>query len=309
MTLGFLGLGRMGSRMVTKLASDGHDIHVWNRTYETTQTLLSKLPFLHGYETLPQLLQHQDGRRVIWMMLPAGDATDEVIHLMTPLLRTDDIVVDSGNSHYKDTERRAEQFADRGIKFLGVGISGGLVAASAGYPMMVGGDKNAYEALIPVFDSLAKPTGAHAYFGPGGSGHFIKMVHNGIEYGIMQSLAEGFDVLSSAPYQYDLRSIARLWQKGSLVSGFLLDRTVDALSEDPTLAGVIGSLSESGEARWTIEQAKLQGVAVEIIERSLAYRIRSQTDPMIQKSFTARLIAALRMAFGGHQYRKTEEGV
>lgn len=308
MQIGFIGLGKMGSRMVTKLVSDNHDIHVWNRSVETTNELVRRLPFIHGYEKLPELLEHVSKPRILWLMLPAGDATDQIISLMLPLLSSGDIVVDGGNSHYKDTERRSERLHERGIQFLGVGVSGGLVAASSGYPLMVGGDFDAYKQVEPILDSLAKPNGSYAYFGTGGAGHFIKMVHNGIEYGVMQAIAEGFDVLKHAPYTYDLRAVGKVWQKGSLVSGYILDRAVDALSNDAELKDVVGSINESGEARWTIEQAKTEGVSVAIIEKSLEYRIASQTDVSIQKSFTAKLIAAMRNAFGGHVFRKTEEG-
>jgi 6-phosphogluconate dehydrogenase len=171
---------------------------------------------------------------------------------------------------------------------------------------MVGGSRKAYEKIIPILKSLSKPAGGYDYFGQGGAGHFVKMVHNGIEYGTMQSLGEGFEVLQKSSYKFNLLSVAKLWQKGTLVSGFMLDRAVDALSQNPGLKGILGSIEESGEARWTVEEARKEGVDVEIIERSLEYRRRSQIDKKIQNSFTAKMVAALRNAFGGHPIRQIQ---
>lgn len=298
MKLGFIGLGKMGSRMVQKLAAEGHEVIVWNRTREAADRLK---PAVAVAETVEALFQSLTPSCIVWLMLPAGEPTETVLAEVAKYIGKNDIVVDGGNSYYKDTQRRFLSFAQKGVRFLGIGVSGGIVAATSGYPLMAGGDKSAYDSIKPILDSLAKPSGGHAYFGTGGAGHFVKMVHNGIEYGIMQSLGEGFDVLSKSPYQLDLLAVAKLWQKGTLVSGFLLDRTAEALAKDPELSGVVGTIAQSGEAAWTVAQAKEEGVPVEIIERSLAYRTRSQTDPTIQKSFTARLIASLRNAFGGHE--------
>ncbi len=172
--------------------------------------------------------------------------------------------------------------------------------------MMVGGDKSPYDFITPILNSLAKPHGGHEYFGTGGAGHFVKMIHNGIEYGIMQSLGEGFGVLEKSPYNLDLLKIAKLYQKGTLVSGFMLDRAVEVFEQDKTLKDIEGIIAESGEAKWMIEQAKKENVDVEIIERSLEFRRRSQTDSKIQKSFSAKMVAALRNAFGGHEVKKKD---
>ncbi len=290
MKLGFIGLGKMGSRMVKKLLQEGHEVVAWTRSESTI--------------TIEELVQSLEKPRVIWSMVPAGEATEEVLSEVNKHVEPGDIIIDGGNAFYKDTERRYEKLKTKNIKFLGIGVSGGLIAAEDGYPLMVGGDKEAYEYVGSILDSLAKPNGGHEYFGTGGAGHFVKMIHNGIEYGIMQSLGEGFGVLDKSPYKLDLLKVAKLWQRGTLVSGFMLDRVVEALQKDPKLDNIVGVIAESGEAQWTIEQAKEEGVDVEIIERSLEFRRRSQTDPKVQQSFTARMVAALRQAFGGHEVKK-----
>lgn len=294
MKIGFIGLGKMGGRMVEKLLREGHEVVAWNRSDNE----------LKNTETVEELVKSLETPRVVWSMVPAGEATEDILNEISKFAEKGDIVIDGGNSHFKDTQRRFDSFKKKGIRFLGIGVSGGIIAAKDGYPMMVGGDKSAYEFIKSILNSLAKPNGGHEYFGIGGAGHFVKMLHNGIEYGIMQSLGEGFEVLEKAPYKLDLLKVAKLWQKGTLVSGFMLDRTVEALVNDPKLSSIIGVIAESGEAKWTIDQAKEEGVRVEIIERSLDYRKRSQKDRKIQNSFTAKLVAALRNAFGGHEVKR-----
>lgn len=312
MTLGFVGLGKMGSRMASKLLKESHGIVVWNRSPQVVeefkvQSAKCKVTVqnLKVAETIRELVKSLETPRVIWLMVTAGSPAENILLEIGKFVSKDDIVIDGGNSNFKDTQRRYEEFEKKKIRFLGIGVSGGVIAAKEGYPMMVGGDKSAYEHIIPILDSLAKPHGGHDYFGEGGAGHFVKMIHNGIEYGIMQSLGEGFEVLQKAPYKLDLLKVARLYQKGTLVSGFMLDRAVEVFEKDQTLKNIEGIIAESGEAKWTIEQAKEEKVKVEIIERSLAFRRRSQTDKEIQKSFTAKLVAALRNAFGGHPIRQT----
>lgn len=297
MQIGFLGLGKMGARMVQKLITEGHEVVAWNRSDHE----------LKNVKTVEELIKSLKTPRVIWSMLPAGEATEEILKEISKFVEKNDIVIDGGNAHFKDTQTRFEEFKSRGVKFLGIGVSGGIIAATEGYPMMAGGDKSAYEFIKPILDSLAKPNGGHEYFGEGGAGHFVKMVHNGIEYGIMQSLGEGFGVLEKSPYKLDLLKIAKLYQEGTLVSGFMLDRTVEVLSDPSILSSIEGKIAESGEARWTVQEAKREKVDVEIIERSLEFRRRSQTDEEIQKSFSARMVAALRKAFGGHGVKRDKE--
>ncbi len=304
MEVGFIGLGRMGGNMVRKLLRDAHEVFVWNRSAEKAAELRKEFPRVYISATIDELVKSLSKPRVLWMMLPAGEATTETLQKLEPLLEEGDIIVDGGNANFNDTQKRYDHFKSKGIRFLGVGVSGGIIAAQQGYPLMVGGDQSAYEEIISILDTLGKPMGGHDYFGEGGAGHFVKMVHNGIEYGIMQSLGEGFGVLEKAKYNFDLLKIARLWQKGTLVSGFMLDRSVDALEHDPKLENLVGVIAESGEAKWTVEQAKKEGVDAEIIERSLEFRRRSQKDKKVQESFAARMVASLRNAFGGHEVTK-----
>ncbi|MDP3987784.1 MAG: decarboxylating 6-phosphogluconate dehydrogenase [Candidatus Levybacteria bacterium] len=316
MRFGFVGLGKMGSRIVLKLLKEGHEVVVWNRSGEAIKQLKLKIqPFdsaqgrnekLKIAGTIEDLVQSLEKPRIVWSMLPAGDATENILKEVSKFVEKDDIVIDGGNSNFKDTQRRFEEYKKKGIRFLGIGVSGGIIAEKEGYPMMVGGDKSAYQHIKPILDSLAKPNGGYDYFGIGGAGHFVKMVHNGIEYGMMQSIGEGFEVLQKSKYKLDLLKIAKIWQKGTIISGFLMDRTVEALKNDPKLSKVIGIVAESGEGRWTVEAAKEEKVPVAIIESSLEYRRKSQTDKKIQNSFTAKLVAALRNAFGGHSVQKKD---
>ncbi len=312
MKIGFIGLGKMGSRMAIKLLKEGHNVVVWNRSKEPIEEFKvqsSKFKVavknLKVAKTIEELIKSLNQPRVAWSMVPAGEATEEVLKEVSKFVAKGDIVIDGGNSFYKDTEKRFKDFKTKGIRYLGIGVSGGVIAAKEGYPMMVGGDKSAYEFIKPILNSLAKPNGGHEYFGKGGAGHFVKMVHNGIEYGIMQSLGEGFGVLEKSPYNLNLQKIAKLYQKGTLVSGFMLDRTVEVLSNPSILSSIEGKIAESGEAKWTVETAREMGVDVEIIERSLEFRRRSQKDKKIQKSFSARMVSALRHAFGGHPIKKS----
>lgn len=297
MKIGILGLGKMGSRIALKLSNEGHEVVGWNRS-ETT------LKEINTTTDIKKLISKLSSPRILWLMLPEGEPTQEVISELKKYVEKGDIIIDGGNAHFGDTQRRFEEFKKIGVEFLGIGVSGGILAEKNGFPLMVGGSKKAYEYIKPILQSLAKPNGGFEYFGEGGAGHFVKMVHNGIEYGIMQSLGEGFEVLEKSSYKFDLSKVARLWQKGTLVSGFMLDRAADALSQNPKLEGIKGFIEESGEARWTVEEAKKEGVEVDIIERSLEYRKRSQKDEKIQESFTAKMVAALRNAFGGHAVKK-----
>jgi 6-phosphogluconate dehydrogenase len=238
------------------------------------------------------------------MMLPAGEATESLYKQVLPLLAPGDILIDGGNAHFEDTHRRHDESFSKQVKYLGIGVSGGVIAVSEGYALMAGGNKEAYGYITPVLDTLAAPRGGHTYVGAGGAGHFVKMVHNGVEYVYMQALGEGFGVLSKSPYDLDLLAVAKLYQRGSLLSGFMLDRTVEALAPDPTLSTIVGVVAASGEAQWTVDQAKKEGVPVDFIEKALAYRVSSQSDPSIQQSYTAKLIAALRNAFGGHEVKR-----
>ncbi|HKC14555.1 MAG TPA: decarboxylating 6-phosphogluconate dehydrogenase [Patescibacteria group bacterium] len=303
MKVGIVGLGKMGSRIAQKLIKDSHDVIVWNRTREDVENLKKEIPNLKSAETIKELVESLETPRIIWIMVPSI-AIDEVISEVQKYLQKGDIVIDGGNSDYKETEKRFQNFKNKGIRFLGIGVSGGILAFKNGYPLMAGGDKSAYDLIKPILDSLAKPNGGYEYFGEGGAGHFVKMVHNGIEYGMMQGLGEGFGVLEKAPYKFDLLKVAKIWQKGTVISGFLMDRTKEVFESD--IKNVVGIIDATGEAEWTVEAAKEEGVPIEVIEKSLEFRKRSKIDSKIQNSFAAKVIAGLRHSFGGHSVVRKE---
>lgn len=308
----------MGSRMVTKLVGEGHELVVWNRTREKISNLqfqISNSKFkenLIAADSVKDLIAKLSKPRVVWLMLPAGGATQEILDSFDETqdkqvdndIGTGDIVIDGGNAHYTDTQKRYEHFKSKNIRFLGIGVSGGIIAARDGYPLMAGGDESAYDDIKPILDSLAKPKGGHEYFGEGGTGHFVKMVHNGIEYGIMQSIGEGFGVLEKSPYNLTLVKVAKLYQKGTLVSGFMMARAIEALESDPKLVKLDGHIEASGEGDWTVEEAKKNNLPVEVIETALNFRTKSRKDKKISSSFAARMVAALRAVFGGHEVKK-----
>jgi 6-phosphogluconate dehydrogenase len=244
-------------------------------------------------------------------MVLFGQPTEEVMTQLKTVVQKGDVVVDGANSFYKDTQTRSEEFEKQGIRFLGIGVSGGILAPDNGFPLMVGGNMSAYRYIETILDSLAKPNGGHEYFGTGGAGHFVKMVHNGIEYGMMQAIGEGFGVLQKGPYTMDLEKVASLWTKGTIVASFLMDRAKDALQKDPVLKKTGGYIEENGEAKWTIALAKKLQVPIQVIEDSLKFRIASQkikkdlpAGRQVQNSFAAKMVAALRHEFGGHKVKE-----
>lgn len=310
MQVGFIGLGKMGSRMVKKLLDGGHEVVAWNRSKEVVDALVNSLTptdlqLFSPADSLGHLSSSLQTPRVIWSMLPAGDITKNVLEEIEKYLEKGDIVIDGGNAKYTDTQKRFEAFEKKGIRFLGIGVSGGIIAEQEGYPLMVGGDKTAYEYITPLLETLSRPHGGYAYVGTGGAGHFVKMVHNAIEYSYMQGIGEGFGVLEKSPYDFDLVKVAKLYTKNTLVSGFMMDRAVEALEKDPHLTKITGVIGKaSGETIWTVEEAKKQGLFIENIEQALEFRNRSETDTKIQESFAAKMVAALRNIFGGHEVQK-----
>lgn len=307
MKLGFIGLGKMGSRMSSKLILEGHDTIVWNRSPEPVESLkqeVSNSPHISVSSSVEELIKNLESPKIVWSMLPSGDVTENTMQEIGKFVSAGDIVIDGANSHFTDTQRRFEMFKAKGIKFLGIGVSGGIIAVKEGYPLMVGGDKSAYDYIKPLLDCLAKPNGGHEYFGTGGAGHFVKMVHNGIEYGMMQAIGEGFGVLDKSSYNLDLLSVAKLWQKGTIISSFLIDRAKDALEKDPKLTDIEGIIAATGEAEWTIQEGEKENVPVPVIKESLEFRKKSQTDTPTQNSFAAKMVAALRHEFGGHKVVK-----
>ena len=310
MEIGIIGFGKMGSRIAEKLLQEGHRVAGWNRSQDVLGgfKLIAQDKGLgdrfEAFAKVEELIKFLTGTRVIWMMLPAGKPTDDMLEEVKKYIVTDDIIVDGGNAFFADTERRYAQMSKIGVRYLGVGVSGGIIAEKEGYPLMVGGDKSAYEYIKPLLNSLAKPGGGYEYFGSGGAGHFVKMVHNGVEYGMMQAIGEGFGVLQKAKYNFDLVKVARLWQKGTIVDSFLIDRATEALEKDAGLVDIVGEIAATGEAEWTINEAKKEDVPVPVIEKSLDFRRQSQADNRVKESFAAKMVAALRREFGGHAVKK-----
>lgn len=308
MKIGFIGLGRMGGSMVRKLLADGHQVVVWNRSLEGVENFKAEtdkkyFKYLTVAKNIEELIKSLKKPRVVWSMVLIGEPTGVVLAEVEKHVEKNDIVIDGGNAHFSDTQKRFDHFTKRNIRFLGLGVSGGIWGPKFGYPIMAGGDASAYHHIKPVLDTLVKPNSSHAYFGEGGAGHFVKMMHNAIEYGYMQAIGEGFDVLNNAPYKLDLLKVATLWAKNSLVSGFMMKMTVEALKAG-TVNKIEGVIDRNFEADWAVEQAKIEGIDIEIIRRCVEYRIRSQTDKKIQKSYTAKMVAALRNAFGAHGVHK-----
>ncbi|HSX09603.1 MAG TPA: decarboxylating 6-phosphogluconate dehydrogenase [Candidatus Saccharimonadales bacterium] len=311
MQIAILGMGKMGRNIAEKLMTEGHKVVVWNRSSEILDKMRidkasfivdQKLTIVHSIAELKSVLIKP---RVIWIMLPAGDATDATLQeLQLNVVDQNDIVIDGGNSQYEHTEETYRDFQSKGIKFLGIGVSGGIHGLENGYPLMVGGDKSAYDYIKPILDSLARPNGGHNYFGTGGAGHFVKMVHNGIEYGMMQAIAEGFGILAKSDYKINLVTAGNNWQRGGIVASFLVYTTVLALIKDHNLDQFDGYIDTTGEAEWTVLTAETLGVPIPVIKEALAFRKKSQYDKGVQETFVAKLVAAMRHEFGGHEIHK-----
>jgi 6-phosphogluconate dehydrogenase len=320
MQLGIVGLGRMGANMAQRLLRGGHRVVGWDRSPAAVRALEEAGG--KGAATLDALVASLEAPRAVWLMVPAGAATEEATLALRDRLAAGDVVVDGGNTFFKDDVRRARLLAERGIRHLDAGTSGGVFGLERGYCLMVGGDRDAVERLEPIFRTLAPgraaapPTPGRAgggtaeegylHCGPHGAGHFVKMVHNGIEYGLMQAYAEGFDVLRGAGgegvapdlrYDLDLREIAELWRRGSVVTSWLLDLSAAALAEDPRLDGFTGAVDDSGEGRWTVNAAVEEAVPAPVLTAALYARFRSRKA----STFGEKLLSAMRRQFGGHR--------
>ena len=293
MRIAMVGLGKMGLNMTRRLLRGGHEVVAADRSANAVREAAREgaLPAASVADAVAIL----SPPRVVWLMVPAGPPVDENVELLAGTLKAGDVVVDGGNSLYKEAPRRAKRLAERGVRFLDAGTSGGIWGLAKGYCLMVGGDEDAFRVVNPILATLAPP-GGYAHMGPHGAGHFVKMVHNGIEYGMMQSYAEGFELLSSAPFSLDLRAIASLWNQGSVVRSWLLELAERALEKDPALSGLSPYVEDSGEGRWTVEQSIEAGVPLPSIALSLYMRFFSRQD----NSFAMRMLAALRNEFGGH---------
>ncbi|WP_256573378.1 MULTISPECIES: phosphogluconate dehydrogenase (NAD(+)-dependent, decarboxylating) [unclassified Pseudomonas] len=320
MQLGIIGLGRMGGNIARRLMLNGHATVVYDRNAAFVENLRQE--GATGVADLPALVAGLEKPRAVWVMLPAGAPTEDTINVLSELLEPGDVIIDGGNTYYKDDIRRAQALSEKGLSYIDVGTSGGVWGLERGYCMMIGGEAEVVKRLDPLFDSLAPGMGdiprtrdrksdddraEHGYIhaGPAGAGHFVKMIHNGIEYGMMQAFAEGFDILKtksseSLPpeerFDLNVADIAEVWRRGSVVSSWLLDLTADALASDPKLDGFSGEVADSGEGRWTIEAAIEQAVPVPVLSSSLFARFRSRQ----QSTYGDKMLSAMRFGFGGH---------
>ncbi len=320
MQLGMIGLGRMGGNIVRRLMRAGHHCVAYDAEPKTVAALAAE--GAAPADSLASLIAQLAPPRAVWVMLPAGEITEATIATLATLLSPGDILIDGGNANFKDDIRRAETLAPKGIRYLDVGTSGGVWGLERGYSLMIGGDRTAFEHLDPIFAALAQGYGSiprtpdregrdprveqgYLYCGPAGAGHFVKMVHNGIEYGMMQAMAEGFDILknraspslpANARYDLDLADVAEVWRRGSVVSSWLLDLTSHALAREGDLGSFSGSVADSGEGRWTIEAAIEEAVPADVLAAALFTRFRSRQD----HTFAEKVLSAMRWGFGGH---------
>jgi 6-phosphogluconate dehydrogenase len=281
-----VGLGRMGAGMTERLRRAGHEIQTYDPNVESTAG------------SLEELTRQLEPPRHVWLMIPAGEITEKAFRELLEILEAGDAIVDGGNSNFRDSQRRAAEARERNVYFLDVGVSGGIWGLREGFALMAGGDAEPIERLGPIFQALA-PEGGFAHVGPSGAGHFVKMVHNGVEYGLMQAYAEGFDLMHASEFELDLGAIAELWRHGSVVRSWLLDLLARALEDDPGLGGIRGYVEDSGEGRWTVEQALEHAVPLHVITAALYARFASREE----ESFAAKVNAALRNQFGGHAVR------
>lgn len=302
MELGMIGLGRMGANMTERLLRGGHRLVAYDRNPEAIKPLVAKGAAEVG--SLEAMAAALSPPRIVWLMVPAGMPVDETIQSLVPHLMPDDVVVDGGNSNYKDTMRRTEMLKEKGFHFVDVGTSGGIWGLSEGYCLMVGGEPEVIERMKPIFQTLAPaPDRGWGHVGPNGAGHFVKMIHNGIEYGLMQAYAEGFALMQrKTEFKLDLHQIAEIWRHGSVVRSWLLDLIAKALGENPELRGIRPYVEDSGEGRWTVSEAMDLDVSAPVIMLSLLQRLRSRD----QDSFADKLLATMRYQFGGHELKKKE---
>ncbi len=302
MDIAMVGLGKMGANMTTRLLRGGHRVVAFDLNEAPIQA--AEAQGAVGARTLEALVEALQMTRVIWVMVPAGNPTEQTIDALANLLSPGDIIIDGGNSNYRDTMRRGEALKQRSLHFVDVGTSGGVWGLAEGYSMMVGGDGEAVEHLRPILETLAPAADqGWGHVGPGGAGHFAKMVHNGIEYGLMQAYAEGFEIMrAKADFDLDLHQIAEIWRFGSVVRSWLLDLTANALAENPDMTDIAGYVTDSGEGRWTVFESIDLDVPAPVITLSLLARFISRQD----ESYAAKLLAAMRNQFGGHAVKHQE---
>jgi 6-phosphogluconate dehydrogenase len=297
-----LGLGRMGINMARRLLGGGHEVVAYNRSRDKTDELVKEGAV--GAYSLEEVVQKLKPPRAVWIMLPAGKPVDDTIDKLKRLLEPGDIIIEGGNSYYRDDIRRAEELKSTGIAYVDAGVSGGIWGLSIGYCTMVGGPKDKFEYLEPIFKTLA-PEEGYLYCGSTGAGHFVKMVHNGIEYGMMQAYGEGFEILEASPYGKELHyaEVAHLWNQGSVIRSWLLELAEDAFASNTRLEDITDYVEDSGEGRWTVQQAIETAVPAPVITSALYARFRSRQE----SSFSNRVLASLRRAFGGHAVVEKEK--
>lgn len=299
MQIGLIGLGKMGFNLALNLKRNGYEV-VANDVNTDFVHKIGQEGIVTA-ETISELTRQLKGRRVIWIMVPAGEIVDEVIFSLLPFLNKNDIVIDGGNSNFKDSKRRFQMLKENGFCYLDCGTSGGTSGALNGACTMIGGDKDVFDYVAQVFEAISVPNGS-LYTGASGSGHYTKMVHNGIEYGMMQSIAEGFEVFEHSEFDIDFEKTAKLFNHGSVVRSWLMELTENAFSKDPKLKSIKGVMHSSGEGKWTLEEALDLGVPTPVIALSIMMRYRSQ----MQDTFSGKVVAALRNEFGGHAVEKNE---
>ena len=301
MEIGMIGLGRMGGNMAQRLLKGGHRVVAYDPKAEAVEALAQN--GATGAASLKDMVEQLVAPRAVWVMVPSGETTENTITAVADELSSGDVVIDGGNSNYKDSMRRAAALGERGLLFLDAGTSGGVWGLKEGYSLMVGGDTNAFRRLEPIFQTLAPgPDQGYGHVGPAGSGHFVKMVHNGIEYGLMEAYAEGFELMKAKQeFKLDLAQIAQIWRYGSVVRSWLLDLTAAALSEGPSLDGLQAYVEDSGEGRWTVQESIELAVPAPVITLSLQARFRSRQE----QPFGSKLLAAMRNQFGGHSVRRS----
>jgi 6-phosphogluconate dehydrogenase len=294
MELGLYGLGRMGANMVVRLVRGGHRVVASNRSSAPVDEAAQQ-GAIPAYTLEEMVGKLEQSPRIVWLMVPAGQVTDDTLTHVLTLLKPGDIIIDGGNSNYHDTVRRAETASAAGMHFMDCGTSGGIWGLKVGYSLMIGGERETFAQCEPIFKTLA-PENGYGYMGDHGAGHFVKMVHNGVEYGMLQAYGEGFEILEKSSFGLDLREVTRVWQNGSVVRSWLLDLAALAFAADPTLSQIRGYVEDSGEGRWTVQAAIDENVPAPVITLSLLARFASRQD----ESFSAKVIAALRNQFGGH---------
>ena len=303
MDIAMIGLGRMGGNMARRLLRGGHRVVMWNRTMAVAEQIKQEEKGGDPAETFENVVAMLKPPRHLWIMLPAGEATEQALKQLMGMLSKDDTVIDGGNSNFKDTMRRAQMLKGAGIHYVDVGTSGGIWGLTVGYGMMVGGEAAAVERMRPILETLAPaPDQGWGHMGPSGAGHYVKMVHNGIEYGMMQAYAEGFEILrAKKEFNLNIGQVAEAWRNGTVIRSWLLDLAADALRDDPELSDLQGYVSDSGEGRWTIQDAMDLDVPTPVITLSLFSRFYSRGNG----NYAAKVLAALRNEFGGHAVKKS----